>query len=153
MIDFKQDIDFFLSNISKQIKTNMGKVDAVASGVAIRNVDVNSYASEGDLITVDYIHNLETGTPPKNLGGGVAFPEILKWVQFKNIGSAKYETLTAGRITKSINEKGTLLYQRGGRTTIFTDLLTNERTYDPLILAVQKTTLESIKELFKNVMK
>lgn len=149
-MEFKNEIGLFLNGLRKKIQANIVKADAVASGAVLRTMVVNEYPTEGDLIATDYIQNIETGTPPQSAGGGVSYPDILKWVEFKGIAN-NYEKVAAARITKSINESGTLLYKKGGRTNIFTDLLSNEKTYDPIISEVKNKVISDIAEIFKNL--
>lgn len=148
-MDFTNEIGGFLSDLQTQIKKNMVKADAVASGKTYKSVDFKAEDVSGLLFANDVINKIETGTPPKRLGGEVDFYGILDWVRVRQIGDLTYEKATAGRITHSIRQRGTLTYQMGGRTDIFTDLIDNPKTYDPFIESVADSIFNELNNMFE----
>jgi hypothetical protein len=127
-INFEKEIGDYLSLLQKNIRGNLAASGSNASGEASRTLAVYVDEVSGLLDGVSYFENIEKGTAPKALGGGVSFYDILDWIDYKGIISKgdKAAKAVAGIITHKINMEGTRTYRSGGRTDIYTNEIEND---------------------------
>jgi len=97
-----------------------GKTGQNASGKTIQSLRGED---KGDALAIygrDKFSQLETGTPPNS---GVTMDTIYQWSKFKGIPfkNDKSRFWFSHSASNSINEKGTLLFQLGGRKDVYTN--------------------------------
>ena len=104
-----------------------------ASGNLSRSIrsEVHELGSEVQLLVsaTNYVFTTEEGRKPtSNPGKGVLFPRIYQWTIDKKIPVPGGQTRAqvAWAMTKSIHEKGTRLFQKGGNSGVLSDVLNNK---------------------------
>ena len=142
-MDFTNAIGKQLTVFQSQIRKNMVKYDVNASGRTSKSIEVLADDSSGLLVASKVMVNTEKGVGPKS---NVGFNSIREWAGIK-LGVTN--TAIIARITWNIKDFGTLLFQRGGRTTIYTDLITNPTNYKPMENEISTQILSEINNIFK----
>ncbi len=145
-MDFTNAIGKQLTTFQSQIRKNMVKYDVNASGRTSKSIEVLADDSSGLLVASKVMVNTEKGVAPSARGKYNGFYAIREWAGIK-LGVTN--TAIIARITWNIKDFGTLLFQRGGRTTIYTDLITNPTNYKPMENEISTQILSEINNIFK----
>lgn len=109
-----------------QIRTNIDREGANASGNARRSLRVNVDGNKFQIVACDYFPMLESGYDGKNPPAPRNFSTIIEqWTRDKGMTFQDEEERkdVAGRIAYFIRENGTKLHRQGGRTSIYTDVI------------------------------
>lgn len=109
-----------------QIRTNIDREGANASGKARRSLRVNVDGNKYQIVACDYFPMLESGYDGKNPPAPRNFSTIIEqWTRDKGMTFQDEEERkdVAGRIAYFIQENGTKLHRQGGRTSIYTDVI------------------------------
>lgn len=109
-----------------QIRTNIDREGANASGKARRSLRVNVDGNKYQIVACDYFPMLESGYDGKNPPSPRNFSTIIEqWTRDKGMTFQDEEERkdVAGRIAYFIRENGTKLHRQGGRTSIYTDVI------------------------------
>lgn len=109
-----------------QIRTNIDREGANASGKARRSLRVNLDGNKYQIVACDYFPMLESGYDGKNPPAPRNFSTIIEqWTRDKGMTFQDEEERkdVAGRIAYFIRENGTKLHRQGGRTSIYTDVI------------------------------
>jgi hypothetical protein len=132
-------------NLTQQIKENTPKV----TGETARSLGYE-VSAENNTVTLTisakkFFKVVETGRGPTKGGASSEGPSLVenikKWLRAKgesNLGMAY-------GIAKRIHEKGTLLYQQGGRQDVFSNVLTDRN-----IQKIEKSVLDAMAEYYLN---
>lgn len=138
------------AQIVTQIKNNLqtknltGKGPSVASGKLLNSIRYVATDSRLEIWAEDYIYYLVYGRRP---GKRPPTSAIREWIEVKGILSGEKEYKRQGlafAIAKSIGEKGTLIYQKGG-----SDLL-SDVINDQLFTNIREQLMFSIVEQIRS---
>jgi len=125
------DVLVFEGNIYKlKVVSNILKAKKNRSGETVRSIRVD--AQNQDLIVWgrENFHNMETGTSPKEMKASISTlsylsvrSNIAAWskylpLEFVNV---KERFIFASNVVRNIQEKGSLLFQQGGRKDIYSN--------------------------------
>lgn len=128
---------FGISSV-EMIQQNISTAGKDASGETSR--DITSVMPKETQVVVSgpsYVFVLEKGRRP---GGMPPVRNIARWVQAKSIAFDKEAESIGFAISKKIAEKGTKLFQDGGRTDIITPVISDERI-DKLVKQIADISL------------
>lgn len=138
----KEDITKIVSNrlevTKKEIISNLKQTKSVASGKTISSLRIELHESGGSLLGRQAFQTVQTGR--KGGKAPYSFQEIIKqWIldkgisikeiPYKRAGNHKFTPQERGLNTMSfliarhIREKGSSLYNRGGRNDIYTNVI------------------------------
>jgi hypothetical protein len=149
-MDFSKPIEKYLSDMKKSIRQNLTVKGINASK---RTYDSVSYAGEYDvgfLWAIRNLHTTETGTASKKRGGVVSFGGIFRWIYEKGIAPTdeKAAKAMAWAITVSIMQKGTITYQKGGRSDIFSNVLNDTKKSSTFAKDMAEITQIGLGDIF-----
>lgn len=120
-------------NLVKEIQRDMASTGTNATGKTSESLNYE-VKEEGGRITLSilgrpYTALIEPGRGPrKSSQSSNLASNILEWMQAKGVGqdlTAKQQINLARFLTLRINQRGTKLYQKGGRTDIYTEPFNN----------------------------
>lgn len=136
MSTFEQAISDLLEYYAIEIKRNFVDQNVNATGRTSRSIEIDADGSEGNLLAGEAIRETEEGTAPKSEGGGISLAAAQLWIDVKPAEINVYA------LYNRINKKGTRLFEEGGRTSIFTDVINNGTTEDVFLnnIATEATT-------------
>lgn len=126
IIDFSKEIRTALDATAGGIRRNLKEHDVNATYALYDSFEATAGATAGSLTALDYLANTETGTAP---GAAPNFYAIRTWAIVKLNLSERIDE-TAGSIRRNIAARGSQLFQKGGRDTIFTNVFENEEILD-----------------------
>jgi len=145
-------IEDYLEGFIIDVQNNMIRQDKIASKKAFNSLETNILTDNDNefhatVTGVSYFDKLETGNPPKSLGGGVDIPRrIFSWAKYKGL---EYKSDEGRRFVfntfRKINEFGDTLYREGGSKTIYTPEVLKARSKIPAI--IRKNISLIIKDL------
>ena len=128
-VEILQTIRKYLNEWKEEIIRNHERAGQVASGKTKDSIQVKMREDGGSLVGASYIYVLEKGRgKSKKSQGGVLKNNIKSWILAKGItpdGKVKLDDL-AYLITRKIHEEGTQLFKNGGRTDIYSNVITRE---------------------------
>ena len=143
MLGNKKILNDFFTVLKEEIIREQKAQGRVASGKSIEEYEVVASENEGKLLGASYSGTLETGRKPGKVPFG--FAEIIEdWINDRGIFQEKSIAARgsiAYFIAKKITEEGTKLHREGGKSGIFTNVITQER-----IDAFTQTLLASFGE-------
>ena len=115
-----------LEQIRRRIKDNIIATGTTASGRTQESMRIETNEEGAVLYGRENFHNLETGTPPLRAYAPANFQDIIKqWISDKGIFVDDLN-LASYYISRKIITNGTMLYREGGRTDIFSNVITEE---------------------------
>jgi hypothetical protein len=135
-------LEQFLSQMAKEIQDNLPGVTGKTKDSITVNVKVENDILKGDISGSKYIWTLEDGRPPTRSGAkssGTSMREgILEWINAKGFSFPMQPKYSWGKVIKdaeglswaiaiSIHKHGNQLYQRGGKSGVITNVVTDER--------------------------
>lgn len=147
-------IEQFAINLIEAIKANIRGKQVTPFGSAHATGEAENSLfyriTDNNLIigsTWAYIRVLEDGRKP----GKFAPPEVIeKWIGDKPVTSDLPVRSLAYLINKKLAEKGSLIYQQGGKSGILSDYLNFDYIHDNLTLPLAKNLVDQVTEiLFK----
>lgn len=127
----------------KRIRRNMDVENVNASKKAYKSLKVEVEGNVYKIIGVDYFEQIEKGYDGINPPAPSNFERVIfNWTKKKGIYFKSYNIRkkVARNFANSILEKGTRLYQEGGRTNIYSDV------FDENIDKLKKGVTEKFKE-------
>lgn len=139
----------FLDAIRKEVIIEQERQNRVASGKSVDGYQVESTNVLGTFSGVSYSGTLETGRKPGKVPQGFSLI-ILEWMNQKSLHSAESEAKRksiAYLIARKISREGTTLHRQGGKSGVFTNVITEERLRqfsDKLLTSFQNETINEI---------
>lgn len=128
-VEILQTIRKYLNEWEEEIIRNHERAGQVASGKTKDSIQVKMREDGGSLVGASYIYVLEKGRgKSKKSQGGVLKNNIKNWILAKGItpsGKVSLDDL-AYLITRKIHEDGTQLWRNGGRSDIYSNVITRE---------------------------
>lgn len=144
IIDFSNEIRTALDATAGAIRQNLKERGANATYALSDSFQATAGATSGTLTALDYLVNTETGTAP---GRAPDFYSIRIWAVVK-LGLTERIDQVAGAIRRNIAARGTYLFQKGGRDTIFTNVFENEEILDTFGESVADNAFEVLLGFF-----
>ena len=152
-VEILQTIRKYLNEWKEEIIRNHERAGQVASGKTKDSIQVKMREDGGSLVGASYIYVLEKGRgKSKKSQGGVLKNNIKSWILAKGItpdGKVKLDDL-AYLITRKIHEEGTQLFKNGGRTDIYSNVITRENI-KKMIKEIGVDYMKQIKSQIVNV--
>ena len=121
----------------QRVRQNIASADQVVSHATINSIKMGGHGpSGGNVVGASYIGVLETGRKPgkfpplMQLPSGRKVSVLYPWVMKREAGSMDESACASAAylIARSIAQKGTALWRKGGRKDIFTnEVLITER--------------------------
>lgn len=128
-VEILQTVKKYLDKWKEDIVGNHERAGQVASGKTKNSFQVRMREDGGSIVGADYIYVLEKGRGrSKRSQGGILKNNIKSWILAKGItpsGKVNLDDL-AYLITRKIHEEGTQLFKNGGRTDIYSNVITRE---------------------------
>lgn len=128
-VEVLQTVKRYLNEWKEEIIRNHERAGQVASGKTKDSIQVKMREDGGSIVGASYFYVLEKGRgKSKKSQGGILKNNIKSWILAKGItpsGKVSLDNL-AYLITRKIHEDGTQLWRSGGRTDIYSNVITRE---------------------------
>lgn len=121
-----KELESWIVKIRHNLERNRSGYRTNASGTASKSLHVQSEGNKFRIRAVDYFPHTERGYDGKNPPAPINLPDkIYQWSKEKGIyfQSENNRFYFAMAVSKNIEERGTKLYQLGGTTEIYTDVI------------------------------
>lgn len=119
-------LEAFGQNTVSIIQGNMSAAGQDASGDTSREIKFIMPSDNQVIVSgPSYVYVLETGRRPGKMPP--VTPNMTNWIVSKGLSIDKTVESVGFAISKTIAEKGTKLFQQGGRTDIITPAISDER--------------------------
>ena len=142
----------FLLGLQKDITQNAIAAGNNVTGETIRSIGFEATETKGILYGAPYIMVLEDGRGPSrggsSSGGGKLQDIIYKWIGDKGVFNITEEREKKGLayiIARKIHQEGSLLYRKGGKSGVISNVITDERI-NAFIETFGKVTYDNFRE-------
>ena len=147
-ISFEPEIYDYLQNQKKAIQTNLRDQDVNATGETSKSIYVVAFEDEGELLAYESLQSTETGSPE---GTKVDMSALMEWVGIRINPDPSVLAAITNNIANKIMEDGTRLYQKGGRETIYTNVIENPKATSKLGSDISVKIANFVTNLFDNI--
>ena len=137
-MSYTKTINDYLEALALDIRANMARLDVNATGRTSRSIEVTTKLNTGQLLASSVLEATETGNPPAGQGGGIKLDAAELWIQVRGL------SLNAYGLKNRIDKQGTQLFQAGGRTSIYTEVVEDRNLQDIFIVKIAEDTSASI---------
>jgi hypothetical protein len=154
MSAYTEELDSILSDwgnrVADRIKSNLDTTGTTASGRTKDSIEVVAIDGELTIYGRRFFEGVETGRPAGKIP--YKFQDIIRqWMDDKGIadqfGQKEWQKRNAAYlIAQKIKDSGTKLYRDGGRTSIYTDVITEmlPELEEKLTIAVKESILRDM---------